>query len=482
MGQVSRAGSWDRGTTTKTVPEDDATLNQFVSSPDALSPSTSTASETTPKHSVKLPKSSSRSKKSSSKSLSNLALDRLKLNPASHSGDTSLDTAISSKSETSDDKSLGRILEIPWFSSMTNNNISLRRKEVSRDRKQKWIFKSTQTHRFDKLVRMRAQKLGRMLLFRYKVVGVEHDYHSSYMYAITSTCIAESYFKINYLLALCESDLKEELLLLLEVIDITRFSSMGHLANIFRSLGRFSKALASHWHISDALNIYKEIKQAECNVEPKAIICLIEHLQSERELGRLLQLLEEVNYPKYWIDGCCMVILYCVERKYLSSTVDLLKQLKDKFCDDEGSTEVLFDEVFCKIAETEPSDLQFGLDLLQAIKEELQVRPSRRSLDFLLSACVSAKDLNSSLLIWKEYYTAGLPYNGLTFLRIYQALLASGDLKAATKKLNQIPKDDPHDRCVIKACQTTCIRPASLKGKNKKNNIEKGEEMRRIPY
>ncbi|GFZ07455.1 hypothetical protein Acr_19g0003920 [Actinidia rufa] len=65
-------------TTTKTVPEDDATLKQFVSSPDALSPSTSTASETTRKRSVKLPKSSSRSKKSSSKSLSDLAFDRLK--------------------------------------------------------------------------------------------------------------------------------------------------------------------------------------------------------------------------------------------------------------------------------------------------------------------------------------------------------------------------------------------------------------------
>ena len=65
----------------------------------------------------------------------------------SFAGGTSLDTAISSKSETSDVKSLERILEIPWFLSMTNNNISLRRKEVSRDRKQKWIFKSTQTHR-----------------------------------------------------------------------------------------------------------------------------------------------------------------------------------------------------------------------------------------------------------------------------------------------------------------------------------------------
>ncbi|KAI7981891.1 DExH-box ATP-dependent RNA helicase DExH3 [Camellia lanceoleosa] len=56
------------------------------------------------------------------------------------------------------------------------------------------------------------------------------------------------------------------------------------------------------------------------------------------------------------------------------------------------------------------------LDMLQAIKEEIDVRPSRKSLDFLLGACVSAKDA-SSLLIYKEYRDGGLPYNSLTFLR-----------------------------------------------------------------
>lgn len=61
--------------------------------------------------------------------------------------------------------------------------------------------------------------------------------------------------------------------------------------------------------------------------------------------------------------------------------------------------------------------MQFGLDLLQAIKEELGVRPSRKSLDFLLSACVNTKDSKTSFLIWKEYETAGLPYNVLGFVR-----------------------------------------------------------------
>ncbi|GFZ12492.1 hypothetical protein Acr_23g0008770 [Actinidia rufa] len=72
-------------TTAKTVPGEDATLKQFVSSLDASSPSTSTASETTRKRSVKLPKSPSRSKNSCSTSLRDLAIDRLKLNSASNS-------------------------------------------------------------------------------------------------------------------------------------------------------------------------------------------------------------------------------------------------------------------------------------------------------------------------------------------------------------------------------------------------------------
>ncbi|XP_059659603.1 pentatricopeptide repeat-containing protein At4g04790, mitochondrial-like isoform X2 [Cornus florida] len=227
-------------------------------------------------------------------------------------------------------------------------------------------------------------------------------------------------------------------------------------------------ALASHGQMSDALNIYKEIKEAKCKLEPKAIKSLIDHLQSEGELSRLLQLLEELDDSDYWHDGCFRIILYCVQHKHLSSAIDLLKQLKDKFCNDEVATEVFLDEVFCQIAETEPPDLQIGLDLLQAIKEELDLRPSRKCLDFLLSACVNAKDVHGSLLIWKEYQTAGLPYNTLSFLRMYQALLASGNHKSATNMLKHIPRDDPHVRSVIKACQATYSKFTSEKG-NKKN-------------
>lgn len=59
-----------------------------------------------------------------------------------------------------DDKSVEKLLDIPWFSKISNHSISLRRREISRERKQKWIFKSSQSNRFNRLVRNCAQKLG----------------------------------------------------------------------------------------------------------------------------------------------------------------------------------------------------------------------------------------------------------------------------------------------------------------------------------
>ncbi|KAK6132919.1 hypothetical protein DH2020_033303 [Rehmannia glutinosa] len=228
--------------------------------------------------------------------------------------------------------------------------------------------------------------------------------------------------------------------------------------NLFQSLlqlflyqmGSFPEDLV----LSDALKIYEEIKKAECDLNPKAIRCLIEYFQAEGELNKSLQLLEELNDSPYWADACFTVISSCVRHEDLRCTVDLLKQLKDKYMNAEvARDEVLFDEVFCLFYEKEPRDMQFGLNLLQAIKEELGVQPSRKSLDFLLSACVTAKDSKASFVIWKEYETAGLPYNVLSFVRMYQALLASGDNKSAAKILLAIRKDDPHVRPSRQACQ-----------------------------
>lgn len=234
------------------------------------------------------------------------------------------------------------------------------------------------------------------------------------------------------------------------------------------------QALASHGQICDALNTFEEIKHGGCNLEPKAVINLIEHLQSEGELTRLIQLLKELNDSHYWGDGCTRVILYCVRFKHLSCAVALLKQFKDKFCYDELAIEILCNEVFSQIAETEPIDVQFGIDFLRAIKE-VGFRPSRRSLDFLLGACVNAKDLKNSYLVWKEYQITGLPYNVLSFLRMYQALLVCGDHKAATKLLKKIPRFDSDVRSIIRACQSVYVDPTSAKGKKKGGSPKKNQ-------
>ncbi|KAL2247590.1 UNVERIFIED_CONTAM: Pentatricopeptide repeat-containing protein, mitochondrial [Sesamum indicum] len=62
--------------------------------------------------------------------------------------------------EYQDEHSMGTVMDFPWLSRMSNINISLRRKEVSRERKQKWVFKNAQTSRFGRLVKMCARKLG----------------------------------------------------------------------------------------------------------------------------------------------------------------------------------------------------------------------------------------------------------------------------------------------------------------------------------
>ncbi|KAK3419765.1 hypothetical protein EUGRSUZ_G00523 [Eucalyptus grandis] len=231
-------------------------------------------------------------------------------------------------------------------------------------------------------------------------------------------------------------------------------------------------ALASNGQISDALEMYEEFKQAGCNLEPKAVISLIEHLQSDGQLSRLLKLLEELTDRDFWLDGCYRVLLYSVRFNHLSAAVDLLKQLKDRISNDEMAMEAIFDEVFFSVAE-ETTLLQMGFNLLQVIKNDLGLAPSRKVLDVLLSACVSTKDMDKSILIWKEYQAADLPYNILSFLRMYQALLASGDLKSARIVLSKMPKDDPHVRLIIQESQTVYAKMASEK-KTVKNRKTKG--------
>jgi hypothetical protein len=65
----------------------------------------------------------------------------------------------------------------------------------------------------------------------------------------------------------------------------------------------------------------------------------------------------------------------------------------------------------------EPVNLDVGMKLLHAVKE-LGLNVSRTSLDFLLSACVKAKDSPRAQQIWTEYESSGLLHNVLTSLRL----------------------------------------------------------------
>ncbi|KAJ0104845.1 hypothetical protein Patl1_19633 [Pistacia atlantica] len=214
--------------------------------------------------------------------------------------------------------------------------------------------------------------------------------------------------------------------------------------------GSLVLALASNGQKFDALVIHEAIKQAGRRLKPKAAFDLILHLLSEENLSILIQLLEDLKDSPYWLDGCEEVIVVAVGCKSLSYAVPLLKQLKE-FCF--GSLFVsgllLFFFLFWAIAE-EPTDSQFGLDLLRIMKNELDLALLPECFDFLLSVCVKEKNLQISRLIWKEYETAGLPYVTFSCLWMYRVLLVSGDRRGARKILSKIPKDDPNIRMLIR--------------------------------
>uniref|UniRef100_A0A0D9VBU8 Pentacotripeptide-repeat region of PRORP domain-containing protein n=1 Tax=Leersia perrieri TaxID=77586 RepID=A0A0D9VBU8_9ORYZ len=216
-------------------------------------------------------------------------------------------------------------------------------------------------------------------------------------------------------------------------------------------------ALASNGKVLDGLIMYDEIKQSGCHLEPKAAVALIENTQTKGELDRLYQLLEELSDSSIWFDGCSRVLMYCVQHNHPNAAINLLKQLKEK---DEMSTYMVIDQVFSQIWDMDPVNLDIGMEILQAVKE-LGFNVSRTSLDFLLSACVKAKDSNRAQLIWSEYESAGLPHNVLTSLRMYQALLLSQKKKAAKKLLRKMPKEDVHPESYTAFCQKVQFKKKS---------------------
>ncbi|CAN6458007.1 unnamed protein product [Victoria cruziana] len=195
--------------------------------------------------------------------------------------------------------------------------------------------------------------------------------------------------------------------------------------NFFEVKSALVLSLASCGQMSEALDVYEEIKVAGFRPDPKAVISLIEHNQSDGKLDLLLQLLGDLNDKPSWCDGCGRVFLYCVQYKNQSCAINLLKKLKEK---DELAADYFCDQAFGVIYNMDPADVEIGLSLLQGVKEDVGLAPSRTSLDFLLSTCVGAKDAHSARLIWKEYEKANIPFNVLTSLRYVSLFEFSVDI------------------------------------------------------
>lgn len=170
----------------------------------------------------------------------------------------------------------------------------------------------------------------------------------------------------------------------------------------------------------------------------------------------------------------------------------------------------------------EPVDLDIGMALLQVMKKDLLLKPCRTSLDFLLSSCVSARDLSCARSIWKEYEEACLPHNVSSYLRLvtmfnssikyhmnvefvaisvhtsvysrcyyyyldkygdmlwyekiplnrmYQVMLATGEQESAAGMLKWIPTNDPHVRDIVKACKSAFDTVHSNRGKRTKISV-----------
>ncbi|KAL0846391.1 hypothetical protein Bca101_019637 [Brassica carinata] len=190
-------------------------------------------------------------------------------------------------------------------------------------------------------------------------------------------------------------------------------------------------ALASHGKRADALSIYEEMKETKSQVDPKSIISLIEYSDSDGDLNTLVQLADDLQDDNSWIDGFFRMILFAVRNRKSSNILDLLKGNKVRLSKKDFHVEYHFDEVFWAIAETEPTEVKLGMALLRYMKEELGFVPSRKCLDFLLHACVNAKDMQNGLLV----------------------LLAAGDLEGAKTLATKIPKDDKDVQHIIEESQ-----------------------------
>ncbi|XP_039690584.1 pentatricopeptide repeat-containing protein At4g04790, mitochondrial-like [Medicago truncatula] len=141
----------------------------------------------------------------------------------------------------------------------------------------------------------------------------------------------------------------------------------------------------------------------EFDAEKQDVLCNL-----HGELERVLLLLKELS-GQDWVDGFSWAIRYSVQNKNLSSTIQLFKQLKEYYKNDafkRGDPFYLkrkghdfFDEAYFLILKYGSTYLQFGMDLLDLIKKELGLVPSKMCLDGLLTLCAISRDLNNAHLI-----------------------------------------------------------------------------------
>lgn len=422
-----------------------------------------------------------------------------------------------------------RILNVSQLPNIPQSNISLRRKEVSREKKRNCLFKIAQENRFRRLIESCAKilgteatlelfdKVGRKpgvkgynalveicmgkareaenediaieemgkvfhlfdLMKKQGLKPDEHTYRPLLLYTIdmgmveefqffchiikeevpSSTArlgyyemmlwlkvnneekiqdlcnyIAENdaddtfYLRENYLLALCESERKENILEVLEIMDIKKLSSVGSIAKVFQTLGRLllepvAEELLLDFKASDydednittfiasytvsipdlsvegGINKFKDLHE-KLEVLPSSssyeklishnCALLKEHNCSDGEFDQLLLLLEELNDTSYWNDACCRIILCCIWNKHLSSAIDLCKLLKDKLQMDELVMNVLFDKVFSRIEESETNHRQTCLELFLEMKDKLGLWPSQKYYDSLFVSSANA--------------------------------------------------------------------------------------------
>ncbi|GLJ51959.1 hypothetical protein SUGI_1104460 [Cryptomeria japonica] len=159
----------------------------------------------------------------------------------------------------------------------------------------------------------------------------------------------------------------------------------------------------------------------------------------------MFRLLNEYRDKQDWYSVCSKIVLCCIEHRQISHAIDVLQQLKVR---EKSFVDIVCNEIFSLVCDSNTAKLEDCLALLEAMRKEIFVQPSRITLDFLLNACVSRKDSYTAKLILKEYTNEGFPFNVITLLRMFQVFLASGDQADATVILKIMSRKDRKDQRV----------------------------------